>query len=326
MKNTGVYTLVNRNLLFAALILLVVILTSGSLSGGWAQGSEDRAIDQAQRAVREQIISREVGRGTREGGRDPVVRFNRDAQTEFKSNAEVRVRGTGTFSPNNDSRNNDSRNNDGQSRNFSYEAVVNDRNRNVSDIRYDWRGDGSGRGDGNYGRGDGGYGVQTIYCASDDMRRHTYNINTSGGVRLVQQKSDAACVQGRTWGYNRNGIWVDRGCRADFEVGGGGGGGGNFDGRGSLSWSGTVDDVGEITVRGDFTDARAITGQPIYDVNYRFSGALPRRNVAVRVEKREGRGNVSVVQQPSSYNNYTATIRIKDAKGGSDKYELLISW
>ena len=32
-------------------------------------------------------------------------------------------------------------NNDGKSRNFSYEAVVNNRNRNVSDIRYDWRGD-----------------------------------------------------------------------------------------------------------------------------------------------------------------------------------------
>ncbi len=61
---------------------------------------------------------------------------------------------------------------------------------------------------------------QKIYCASDDMKRHWCNINTSGGVRLVKQKSDSACIRGQTWGSNRNGIWVDRGCRADFQVGG----------------------------------------------------------------------------------------------------------
>jgi Protein of unknown function (DUF3011) len=45
------------------------------------------------------------------------------------------------------------------------------------------------------------------------------NVNTSGGVRLVRQRSDADCIYNRTWGYDRRGIWVDRGCRADFEVG-----------------------------------------------------------------------------------------------------------
>jgi hypothetical protein len=75
------------------------------------------------------------------------------------------------------------------------------------------------------GGGSGGYG-QTIYCASDDMRRHTCSVNTAGGVRLLEQKSGSPCIQGQTWGYNRNSIWVDRGCRADFEVGYGGGGGG----------------------------------------------------------------------------------------------------
>ena len=44
-------------------------------------------------------------------------------------------------------------------------------------------------------------------------------VNTNGGVRLIRQRSDADCVYARTWGYDRNGIWVDRGCRADFEVG-----------------------------------------------------------------------------------------------------------
>jgi len=58
-----------------------------------------------------------------------------------------------------------------------------------------------------------------IYCASDDGRRNYCRIDTRGGVRLVRQRSDSACVRGRTWGSDSRGIWVDRGCRADFEVG-----------------------------------------------------------------------------------------------------------
>src|SRR6266542_6558676 len=140
MKNIEVSILMKRNTFFAAFALLALILASGSLSSVLAQGSGDRAIDQAQRAVREQITSRE-------GGRNLMAHFNSDVRTEFKSNAEVRVRGTGVFS----------RNNDGKSRNFSYEAVVNNRNRNVSDIRYDWRGD--------WYRSGGSYVTNRLTCA-----------------------------------------------------------------------------------------------------------------------------------------------------------------
>lgn len=51
--------------------------------------------------------------------------------------------------------------------------------------------------------------------------RGSYNfcrVNTRGGVRLVRQISNAECRQGRTWGYDRDGIWVDRGCSAEFAV------------------------------------------------------------------------------------------------------------
>ncbi len=58
-----------------------------------------------------------------------------------------------------------------------------------------------------------------IYCSSDNMRRKVCPINTQGGVRIIRQRSDADCIYGRTWGYDARGIWVDRGCRADFEVG-----------------------------------------------------------------------------------------------------------
>ena len=59
----------------------------------------------------------------------------------------------------------------------------------------------------------------TIYCASDDMRRHGCPVDTRGGVELARQKSEARCIYDRTWGYDDRGIWVDRGCRADFVVG-----------------------------------------------------------------------------------------------------------
>jgi hypothetical protein len=66
----------------------------------------------------------------------------------------------------------------------------------------------------------GGWGQKyNVYCASDDMRRNSCPVYTGGGVRLVRQRSGSPCVFGQTWGWDRRGIWVDRGCRADFEIG-----------------------------------------------------------------------------------------------------------
>lgn len=60
--------------------------------------------------------------------------------------------------------------------------------------------------------------VQTVYCESGDMRRHWCSEGIGRRVRLLRQRSNSPCVEGRTWGVDRSGIWVDRGCRADFEV------------------------------------------------------------------------------------------------------------
>src|ERR1700687_3607432 len=59
----------------------------------------------------------------------------------------------------------------------------------------------------------------TIACNSDDMKRHSCAVDTRGGVRLVTQNSQAPCTEGRSWGTDNQGIWVDDGCRADFAVG-----------------------------------------------------------------------------------------------------------
>ncbi len=57
-----------------------------------------------------------------------------------------------------------------------------------------------------------------IRCESRNQDRTYCTADTRGGVRLIRQISDADCVSGRTWGTDRRGIWVTRGCRADFEV------------------------------------------------------------------------------------------------------------
>lgn len=62
----------------------------------------------------------------------------------------------------------------------------------------------------------------TVTCESRGYDRTYCDADTRGGVRLVRQLSETRCESGRTWGADRRGIWVARGCRAQFAVGQGG--------------------------------------------------------------------------------------------------------
>ncbi|HEY9144173.1 MAG TPA: DUF3011 domain-containing protein [Arenimonas sp.] len=64
------------------------------------------------------------------------------------------------------------------------------------------------------------HGPQVLRCESIKQRDRYCPVDTRGGVRIVRQESQADCILGRTWGYDRGGVWVTRGCRARFEVGG----------------------------------------------------------------------------------------------------------
>lgn len=57
-----------------------------------------------------------------------------------------------------------------------------------------------------------------VRCESRDYRYRYCRVDTHHRVRLVRQRSSTWCRQGYNWGYDRRGIWVDRGCAADFEV------------------------------------------------------------------------------------------------------------
>ena len=82
-----------------------------------------------------------------------------------------------------------------------------------------------------YGFGWGGSSAPESFeftCASRDERYRECQLPVDGRARLVKRKSDAPCIEGSSWGQKGDRVWVNRGCRATFEVvrGGGGGGGG----------------------------------------------------------------------------------------------------
>ena len=61
---------------------------------------------------------------------------------------------------------------------------------------------------------------ERILCESQNNGRTRCATNTTGGVQLTRRVSNAGCEFGRDWGYDRDGIWVDNGCRAEFYVSG----------------------------------------------------------------------------------------------------------
>ena len=63
-------------------------------------------------------------------------------------------------------------------------------------------------------------GAGRIVCESHDS---DYQFCPTGRIRnaqVVNQISRAPCVEGQSWGVSRDGIWVDRGCRAEFRISG----------------------------------------------------------------------------------------------------------
>ncbi|BAQ65420.1 DUF3011 domain-containing protein [Geminocystis sp. NIES-3709] len=69
---------------------------------------------------------------------------------------------------------------------------------------------------------------QNITCQSQRGRYQFCDVDTRGGVKFIRQISNAECRKGSTWGYDRNGIWVDQGCGAEFSVRDRGGNNNNY--------------------------------------------------------------------------------------------------
>ena len=56
-----------------------------------------------------------------------------------------------------------------------------------------------------------------ISCESRDFHRNYCPTGSISSAWLVLQTSRSACIQGQSWGYDGNGIWVTRGCSGEFD-------------------------------------------------------------------------------------------------------------
>lgn len=95
---------------------------------------------------------------------------------------------------------------------------------------------------------------------------------------------------------------------------------------GRATWRGRVDDRVHLAVQGGYIDVRTISGTQYGVGTFNFTSPLPNRNVEVIADRRQGRGRVSVIQQPSRANNFMAVIEIVDGGGGARDYEIEIVW
>jgi hypothetical protein len=71
-----------------------------------------------------------------------------------------------------------------------------------------------------------------VRCSSNDHAFRRCDVDGRiVSARVRRQLSDARCEEGSSWGWRRDHIWVDRGCRADFDVRVRGGSGGSSGGE-----------------------------------------------------------------------------------------------
>lgn len=59
---------------------------------------------------------------------------------------------------------------------------------------------------------------ERLVCESYEKKQKECRIRVRRDVRLVKQKSVTTCIEDRNWGWDRRGVWVSDGCRAEFRV------------------------------------------------------------------------------------------------------------
>jgi hypothetical protein len=62
-------------------------------------------------------------------------------------------------------------------------------------------------------------GGTSVVCESKAEERNVCQADASGGVALKKSTGAAACLLGKTWGYDDAGVWVADGCSGEFQLG-----------------------------------------------------------------------------------------------------------
>ena len=96
--------------------------------------------------------------------------------------------------------------------------------------------------------------------------------------------------------------------------------------KGKVVWRGRVDQTGQVTIAGEDVFSEAISGRALTNVRFDIDGYLARRRGTVSIKKLDGRGTVTILEQPSQNNDYSAVIKVFDPKGSDDYYEFEVTW
>ena len=98
-----------------------------------------------------------------------------------------------------------------------------------------------------------------------------------------------------------------------------------LDGR--FEFRGRVDDEAIFYIRRDQATVEAVRGRRVEAERVQFSQPLPDRALrAFQMRKREGRGNVELLEEPTRENGWTAVVRIIDDDSGADRYQFELLW
>lgn len=94
----------------------------------------------------------------------------------------------------------------------------------------------------------------------------------------------------------------------------------------TMHWTGSVDDELRIEWRGVDVMTKTVNGETAREVHSSVTDGLPTRDARVELVVREGRGDVTILQQPRSSNGFTAIFRVRDTQAGFGHYDFDVNW
>ena len=111
---------------------------------------------------------------------------------------------------------------------------------------------------------------QIVTCTSTAGQRQVCAADTAAGVALLRSTGSAACLLGKTWGYDDKGIWVFDGCGAEFGLGS------TQEGTGGNEFLGMFEPYGQIrTHLAAFNDTAEVQDNATrVGINFRTRGSV----------------------------------------------------
>lgn len=94
----------------------------------------------------------------------------------------------------------------------------------------------------------------------------------------------------------------------------------------TMHWSGTVDRELRVEWSGMNVRTRNQSGATAREVHSSVTNGLPDHDVNLALRVKEGRGDVSIIQQPKESNGYTAIFKVRDPMSGLGHYDFDVTW